>query len=95
MLVPAPVTDELMVTDGLTEVTTDHVPRYDAEVPVANYRDWDPTATRIIACAIANDVYPGPKYPNRDAARRDIETKHGRILEANYVPGRAFFRVKR
>lgn len=87
--------DELLALDGPPEVAPNLTPTVDAAVPLATYPDWDPRATRVIACRIGNDIYPGPRYESRDAARAAIEAQYGRVLEANYVPGRAFFRVRR
>jgi hypothetical protein len=67
----------------------------DQEVPVATHRDWDPAKTRIVTCRIANDLYRDERFETRGEAVAAITRRHGRILEANYVPGRAFFRVKR
>lgn len=79
--------------DGPPEVASDHVPSVDQKVPIATYRDWKHEDTRIITCAIANDVYPGRRFESRSDARATIERTYGVILEANYTPGRAFFRV--
>lgn len=87
--------DELLVNDGPPAYQADHIPTLDNDVPVATYTDWDPKDTRIIVCAIATSAYPGERYETRDRARAATELKYGRILEANYVPGRAFFRVYR
>lgn len=86
---------EPVIVDGPSELAADVVPTYDAEVPVGTYRDWSEADTRVIVCAIGNDVYPGRRFATRDAAVKAITAEHGRILEANYVPGRAFLRVKR
>lgn len=86
----------LEMLDGLTETSADVVPTLDSKEPAASYKDWDPAATRIIACRIANDLYlRDERFESRDEARAAIQLRHGRILEANYVPGRAFFRVFR
>lgn len=87
------VQDELQVTDGVTEVQPDLVPSGDQDIPVATYADWDPAQTVVITCRIGNDVYPGRRFETRDQARTQILAERGRIFEANYVPGRAFFRV--
>jgi hypothetical protein len=87
--------DEPIIHDGPTEMAVDTVPRVDDTEPAASYQDWSKADTRVITCRIANDVYPGPRYDTRDAAFRAVQREHGRIYEANYVPGRAFFRVKK
>lgn len=82
------------LVDGPSVVAApDQVPTADQEVPVASYRDWRQEDTFVVQCAIANDVYPGTRYDSRDKAQAAVSAKHGRILEANYTPGRAFFRV--
>lgn len=83
----------LEVFDGPTELAADHVPTVDQETPFASYRDWKSEDTRVVSCRIANDTYPGRRYNSREEAISDIKRSYGRILEANYVPGRAFFRV--
>lgn len=83
------------VVDGPSELAVDRVPTADAVVPLATYPDWRPEETRIVRCRIANDVYPGDRYESRPEARDAVTAKHGPILEANYVPGQAFFRVRR
>lgn len=92
---PRTVVDELEAVDGLTQVAPRRVPSSDQDVPVADYQDWDPAATRIIQCRISNDLYPGERYESRDEAIRAVTAKFGRVLEANYTPGRAFLRVFR
>ena len=82
--------------DGFTETAQDHVPTMDQEAPVASHPDWVRSQTRVISCRIANDLYPkDERFETRADALAAITKRHGRILEANYVPGRAFFRVKR
>ncbi len=85
----------LEVLDGASELSHDHVPQMDQEVPVASHRDWLKSQTRVVTCRIANDLYKDERFETRDEAIAAITKRHGRILEANYVPGRAFFRVKR
>lgn len=87
--------DELEVVDGLSEVQPARIPTSDQTVPLATYQDWDPAETRIVLCRIGNDIYPGDRYESRDDAIAGTTQKHGRVLEANYTPGRAFFRVHR
>jgi hypothetical protein len=83
------------LVDGPPAVATDLVPTVDQDVPLATYCDWRKEDTFIVRCAISNNVYPGPRFESRDDARIATERKHGRILEANYLPGQAFFRVMR
>lgn len=85
----------LAINDEPAEVAHDFIPTLDADKPVATYRDWDPANTKIIQCRIANDEYPGDRYETRDLAISETTKKHGKILEANFVPGRAFLRVRR
>lgn len=87
--------DEPIIQDGPSELVIDRVPTVDDEVPTGTYVDWNAGDTRVIVCAIGNDMYPGRRFATRDAAVKAITAEHGRILEANYVPGRAFLRVKR
>lgn len=87
--------DELLVIDGPTHTASDFIPTADQDKPVASYPDWRPGDTRVITCRIANDVYPGKRYESRDEALRAVTKAHGPVLEANYVPGRAFLRVRK
>ncbi len=96
VLMPAiPEEVSLEVLDGPTDPALDLVPTADQDIPVATYSDWTPAGTRIVTCRIANDQYPGERFESRGEAYRAVEGQHGRILEANYVPGRAFFRVRK
>jgi hypothetical protein len=81
--------------DGPTETAHDFIPTLDQDAPVASYTDWRKEDTRIVTCRIANDVYPGERFDTREEAHRAITRRHGKILEANYTPGRAFFRVRK
>lgn len=83
------------VLDGPAELAPDLVPTVDQDVPVATYPDWRAEDTRVIQCAIGNNVFPGKRYESREEALRATRLVHGRVLEANYTPGRAFFRVMR
>ncbi len=85
----------LEAIDGPTEVAKDLVPCVDQEVPTATYQDWLPEETIVLTCRIANDLYKGKRFESRGAAWRAVTREHGPILEANYTPGRAFFRVRR
>lgn len=77
------------------ELAVDAVPSLDQPAPVATYQDWAPEDTRVVMYAVGNNYYPGKFAETRDAARIDCELVHGRILEANYIRGRAFFRVNK
>lgn len=77
----------------VTVVQADVVPTVDSAEPVASYPDWKREDTQIITYAINNTVYKGKFAETREAAKADCELVHGRVLEANYVQGRAFFRV--
>jgi hypothetical protein len=86
----------LEVLDGPSQSAVDYVPTLDQEVPVASHPDWRREDTRVISCRIANDIYTkDERFESRAEAHAAITARHGRILEANYVPGRAFFRVRR
>jgi len=76
------------------ELAVDLVPTVDQETPVATYLDWTPEGTVIKVYAV-NSSYPGIQADSRSQAKAHCELVFGRILEANYVPGRAFFRVAR
>ena len=82
--------------DEIPEITPDLVPTCDQEAPVATYRDWRAEDTRVITVSLRRGSWTDPEPPRtREQARAEVEAKYGRILEANYLPGRAFFRVKR
>ena len=81
------------VIDGPAEFATDFVPTVDQAEPVATYRDWNMEDTRVVTYSIRNDVYKGRPADSREQALADCRLVFGRVLEANYMPGRAFFRV--
>lgn len=83
----------LEIFDGPSELAVDAVPSADQATPLATYSNWVAEDTRVITCTIGEAPYRGERFDSREAARAAIERRHGRILEANYVPGRAFFRV--
>lgn len=70
------------------------IPTVDDEEPKATYQTWSKENTEIKTYAVDNTVYPGIRAETRDAARKHCTENFGEILEANYVPGRAFFRVR-
>lgn len=73
----------------------DQVPTVDQEVPLASYQDWKRSDTEVVTYTIGNNIYKGIYAHSREEAKAHCELTRGRILEANYVPGRAFFRVQR
>jgi hypothetical protein len=86
----------LEVLDGISDAAVDVVPTMDQEHPVATHCDWLRSETRVITCRIANDLYmKDERFETRPEAYAAITKRHGKIVEANYVPGRAFFRVRR
>lgn len=74
-------------------IAEDVVPTVDSAEPVATYKDWRPEDTRVVVYAVGNTYYPGIPAESRDAALAHAKLVYGRVLEENYVPGRAFFRV--
>lgn len=89
-----PELDLLQIDDEpVTELAPDLVPTLDQNVPVGTYKDWKAEDTKVVCYSIGNTLYPGKYAESRDAARADCQLIHGRIFEANYVQGRAFFRV--
>lgn len=84
----------LELIDGpVQHAPRDFVPTVDQEEPAASYADWTKDQTVIITCRIANDLYKGRRFESRDEAVQTVQREYGRILEANYIPGRAFLRV--
>ena len=90
-----PLALETIDDDPLPSFASHPVPTMDQDKPVAAYLDWRKEDTRIVTYAIGNHIYPGEFAESRDQARALCEAKHGRILEANYMLGRAFFRVRK
>ena len=89
-------TGALELLDGPSQLVHDHIPTVDQEVPVASYADWRREDTRVIAVSIANSLYrKDERFESREEAKAAIQLRHGKILEEQYVPGRAFFRVFR
>lgn len=83
----------LEIIDGPPELAEDFVPHVDQPAPVATYRDWKMEDTCVVTYSIRNDVYKGRPADSREEALADCRLVFGRVLEANYMPGRAFFRV--
>lgn len=81
--------------EGITEVQQDLVPTLDQEHPVASYADWNIYNTHVITCTLGNSPHKGLRFANREDALKGVTQQYGKIYEANYVPGRAFFRVAR
>lgn len=79
----------------LTVMAEDAVPMVDDSAPVATYPDWLAEDTLILTYRIGNNYYQGKQADSREAAKLDAIATYGRVLEENYVLGRAFFRVPR
>ncbi len=77
------------------ELELDLVPSLDSDSPVATYKTWRAEDTRVITYSIGDLGYPGRPAVSRDQALADCKLVFGKVLEANYVPGRAFLRVMR
>lgn len=77
----------------VTVMAQDVVPTVDEAEPVATYPDWRKEDTVVLTYRIGNDIYPGKFAETREEAKADATLIHGRVLEENYVQGRAFFRV--
>lgn len=93
---PTPPDLALEVDDLPTTVTAeDVVPHIDTGPVDATYACWLPEHTRVVVYRIGNDLYKGKYAATRDEALADAIAVHGRVYEANYVQGRAFFRVPR
>jgi hypothetical protein len=98
-MITAPVDNlpEVSEDDEPTEIAPNLVPSLDQAEPLATYQDWDPKDTKVVVYFIGGS----PRGSNglwaltRDNALRQAKLTYGRVFEANYVPGRAFFRVKR
>ncbi len=75
-------------------VEVDVVPDINSNEPVSNYRDWDRNNTRVITYATKAGL---KRIGVRSvaAAKRPCQQNYGEILEENYVPGRAFLRVRK
>lgn len=76
-------------------IAEDNIPTLDKGPNQASYIDWDKKDTRVITCCIGEYNYPGERFETRQEAADAIRARYGRILEQNFVPGRAFFRVLR
>ena len=86
---------EVEDSESTVEVEADVIPTCDTEAPSATYRNYRPEDTRIIVYSVGRLGYPGRPVDTRDQALADCKRVFGKVLEANYVPGRAFLRVMR
>jgi len=77
------------------EIALDAIPSVDDEIPRAVYKDWTPEQTKVITYSVGGLGYRGILVATRDEAVRHAVAMYGKVLEANYVPGRAFLRVMR
>ncbi len=77
------------------ELALDLIPTLDSDSPVATYQTWRPEDTKVITYSIGDAGYKGRPAESRDQALADCKLVFGKVLEANYVPGRAFLRVMR
>lgn len=77
------------------DFAVDRIPTVDDEQPIAIYHDWIPSQTRVITYAVGDLGFKGIRVSSRDEAVAHCTKNHGKILEANYTPGRAFLRVMR
>lgn len=61
-----------------------------------DYRDWDPTTTKVVSGPIGPaKKYPGTRYASRAEAKRVWTQRAGRIIEDLSIPGRWIFRVRK
>ena len=78
------------------ELAEDYVPTIDVPVPQATYRDWLPEETRVVVYTTDPTTYPKDRpATTRASAKAECELCFGKVLEANYVGERCFFRVRR
>ena len=88
------VVDTLVEVDGPTVITHREQPTVDSDVPrSSDYPDWKMEDTFVVTATIANDFYKGRRFESREDALAYYTGKYGKVLGAQYVPGRAFFRV--
>lgn len=98
---PAPQATSGCEDEDTVELAPNLVPDIDQETPVATYPDWKHEDTKVVSYTIIHEPEPvkstiGDRWAaSRAEAKADAEARFGRVFEANYVPGRAFFRVKR
>ena len=82
------------------EIAEDHVPTLDQAddnaPPPVTYKDWVPEQTRVVVYTTAPHKYPKDRTAvSRAQALAECKLLFGRVLEANYLPERFFFRVRR
>jgi hypothetical protein len=88
------VEDDLTVVLGVEDFE-DEAPTQPG-APPAEYRDWRPEDTKVVAYTNNAAMYPKDRpCVSGEAARREVQAIHGRILETNTVPHRWFFRVNK
>lgn len=81
--------------DDTVDVQVEPVPTVDAQEPVNSYPDWTPENSRVITYAVGTNEFKGIFASNREAAKKHCKQTYGEIVEENYVPGRAFLRVRK
>lgn len=82
------------------ELAEDYVPSIEdaalTSPPPATYRDWLPEETRVLVYTTDPATYPKDRpATTRASAKAECELCFGKVLEANYVGERCFFRVRR
>lgn len=93
---PAKLPDPETINDiPVTVMSEDLVPTVDSHEPglAVSYPDWSKEDTKVVTYAIGNTFYKGTFAETRDAALAHATLVYGKVYEANYVQGRAFFRV--
>jgi hypothetical protein len=86
------------VEENDVRLTPNFVPNMEQEVPVATYIDWKKEDTHVVTFQVGSAGQGTIRNTvghcaTRSQAETECTKRFGRILEANYVPGRAFFRV--
>lgn len=85
------------VEENDVRLTPNFVPTMEQEVPVATYIDWKKEDTHVVTFQIGSAGITQRNTVGHCATRSQADAecakRFGRILEANYVPGRAFYRV--
>lgn len=89
-----------LTEEEAVQIAEDYVPTVDqaddTKPPPATYRDWTAEDTRIVVFTTASHRYSKDRpAASRADARAQCELAFGRILEANYLSERFFFRVSR
>lgn len=85
-----------------TEEELADVPMYEPDAPTfrdVSYPDWDETTTRVISGPLGETKFPGRRFDNWLAAKRDVNARAeawGKKVYAFWtVPGRWFGRIAR